>query len=142
MGKQHCRTPDSSTVHANPDREMAIRREDVHPGDRVSMDQYVCKQLGRLPHTYGKEVTIHGRNNLRQPCISIHLDQSPDLSELEIHFEVNMRLRILPGISESRSRATTQIIIHFKLMSFLKTSNYLIKRSCSVESALTMQTEE
>jgi hypothetical protein len=55
MGKQHRRTPDSSTVHANPDLEMAIRREDVHPGDRVSMDQYVCKQLGRLPHTYGKE---------------------------------------------------------------------------------------
>jgi hypothetical protein len=24
MGKQHCRTPDSFTVHANPDREMAI----------------------------------------------------------------------------------------------------------------------
>jgi hypothetical protein len=51
MGKQHHCTPDSSTIHANPDREMAIQREDIHPGDRVSMDQYVCKQLGRLPHT-------------------------------------------------------------------------------------------
>jgi hypothetical protein len=46
MGKQHRRTPDSSTIHANPDREMTIRREDVHPGDCVSMDPYVCKQLG------------------------------------------------------------------------------------------------
>ncbi len=55
MAKQHRRTPDSSTMHQNPDLEMALRHGDLHPGDRVLMDQYVCRQLGRLPHTYGRE---------------------------------------------------------------------------------------
>ena len=57
LSKQYRKTPDSSTVHANPDREMAIRRGDLQPGDCVSMDQYVCKVPGRLPHTRGKERT-------------------------------------------------------------------------------------
>ena len=55
LGKQFRTTPNSVTVHANPDREMAIKRGDHKPGDCVSMDQYVCKVPGRLPHTFGKE---------------------------------------------------------------------------------------
>ncbi len=55
LGKQFRTTPNSATVHANPDREMAIKRGDIKPGDCVSMDQYVCKVPGRLPHTFGKE---------------------------------------------------------------------------------------
>ena len=35
--------------------EMAIRHGDVIPGDGISMDQWVCKVPGRLPHTFGKE---------------------------------------------------------------------------------------
>jgi hypothetical protein len=89
---------------------------------------------------------IHRLNKREeQSSLTMHLNTSGSitrsLSELEIHFEVNMHLRILPGITESRSRATTRIIIHFELMSFLKTSNYLIKQSRSVELALTMQME-
>jgi hypothetical protein len=55
MGKQHRRTPDSSITRAIPEMEMAIKREDLQPGDCISMDQYVCKTPGRLPNTYGKE---------------------------------------------------------------------------------------
>ena len=55
LGRQHRRTPDSQTTHQIPEKEMAIRRERLTPGDKVSMDQCVCKQQGRLEHTYGKE---------------------------------------------------------------------------------------
>ena len=34
---------------------MAIRQNDLRPGDCVSVDQYVCPIRGRLPHTRGKE---------------------------------------------------------------------------------------
>ena len=34
---------------------MIIRQSDLFPGDCVSVDQYVCHQKGRLPHTKGKE---------------------------------------------------------------------------------------
>ena len=34
---------------------MRIRREDLQPGDCVSVDQYICHDIGRLPHTKGKE---------------------------------------------------------------------------------------
>ena len=55
MGKQHRRTPGSSAVHAKPEMEMILRRDDLRPGDRISIDQYVCKVKGRLPHTFGKD---------------------------------------------------------------------------------------
>ena len=55
FSKQFRRTPDSTITHAIQDKELAIRKGDLHPGDCVSTDQYVCKQPGRLSHTYGKE---------------------------------------------------------------------------------------
>ena len=55
LGKQHRRTTGSTTVTTKPGMEMAIRSGDLRPGDRVSMDQCVCKIRGRLPHTFGKE---------------------------------------------------------------------------------------
>ena len=55
LAKQH-RRPTGSTKHTNvPDREMAIRRNDLKPGQMISTDQYVCTFPGRLPHTRGKE---------------------------------------------------------------------------------------
>ena len=38
--------------------EMMIRSEDLQPGDCVSVDQYVCNEKGRLPHTKGKEKDV------------------------------------------------------------------------------------
>ena len=55
LGKQHRRTPGSVTVKAKPEMEMAIRREALHPGDCLSLDQYESAVRGRLPHSYGKE---------------------------------------------------------------------------------------
>ena len=55
LAKQHRRTPGHVQHQVDPDREMAIRREDLKPGDCTSMDQYVSAFPGRLATTYGKE---------------------------------------------------------------------------------------
>ena len=55
LGKQHRRTPGTSTVHSKPENEMMLRRDHLSPGDCISMDQYVCRKPGRLAHTFGKE---------------------------------------------------------------------------------------
>ena len=55
FAKQHRRTPRTQTVVNKPEREMAIRRGAMKPGDCVSGDQYMSSQPGRLPNTYGRE---------------------------------------------------------------------------------------
>ena len=57
LGKQHRRTPGVVTVKPKSEMEMAIRREHLHPGDCVSLDQYESSVRGRLLHTFGKEHT-------------------------------------------------------------------------------------
>ena len=55
FAKQHRLTPGTQTTKSNPDREMAIRRDDLRPGDCISGDHYMSSTPGRLPNTYGKE---------------------------------------------------------------------------------------
>ena len=55
FAKQHRRTPRSQTIVNKPEKEMAIRRGAMKPGECVSGDQYMSSQPGRLPNTYGKE---------------------------------------------------------------------------------------
>lgn len=56
VGKQTRRGAQSATIINNPATEMALRRDDLQPGDMVSVDQYISTVLGRLGHTKGKEV--------------------------------------------------------------------------------------
>ena len=44
-----------STEVKDPDHEMSLKVDQVHPGQAVSMDQYQSTIRGRLPHTFGKE---------------------------------------------------------------------------------------
>ena len=55
LAKQHRKSSGSSSIHHKPEREMAIRRNNLQPGECVSIDQYVCRTPGRLAHTFGKE---------------------------------------------------------------------------------------
>ena len=55
LAKQHRRTPGHVQHIQDPDREMAIRRENLRPGECTSLDQYVSAFPGRLPNTFGKE---------------------------------------------------------------------------------------
>ena len=55
LARQHRRGAGSSKTVNKPQLEMAIRRNDLKPGDYVSTDQYVSAKPGRLPHTRGRE---------------------------------------------------------------------------------------
>ena len=55
LAKQHRRKPGTETIVRKPEREMAIRRNKLTPGQQVSIDQYISRTPGRLPHTFGKE---------------------------------------------------------------------------------------
>ena len=57
LAKQHRTSAKSQTVQQKTDRQLAIRRKALAPGDEVSADQFVCRVPGRLPHTKGKEST-------------------------------------------------------------------------------------
>lgn len=55
LARQHRKSAGSSFTTNKPEKNMAIRANDLVPGQRVSTDQYVCAKPGRLPHTHGKE---------------------------------------------------------------------------------------
>ena len=55
LGKMHRLSPKTSVTKQLPESEMAIRQNDLKPGDCVSIDQMVSKVPGRLSHTFGKE---------------------------------------------------------------------------------------
>ena len=57
LAKQHRTSAKSQTVQQKTDRQLAIRRQSLAPGDEVSADQFVCRVPGRLAHTKGKEST-------------------------------------------------------------------------------------
>ena len=40
LSKAHRRYPGTQIMHKKPELEMAIRRENLNPGDCISMDQY------------------------------------------------------------------------------------------------------
>lgn len=84
LGKQHRRTPGSVSTHAKPEREMAIRRGNLAPGDCVSIDQYVCKTPGRLATTLGKE-----KQDLRYTGGTIFVDHAT--SFVYIQNQVSLR---------------------------------------------------
>jgi hypothetical protein len=53
--KQKRTTPDSSIEVKNEDLEGVLTAGDLHPGDKVSCDQYMSPSKGRLQHTRGAE---------------------------------------------------------------------------------------
>ena len=56
-GKQTRRAAPGTTTHHVRDHADALRKDDLHPGQRVSVDHFVCSTRGRLEHTFGKEAT-------------------------------------------------------------------------------------
>ena len=105
FAKQHRRTPDSQTTHNVPEHEMAIRRNDLYPGDCVSVDQYVCKRSGRIRYGYGKNKSNYNGGTIfvdhASGYMSVHHQFS--LSELVKHCNLNKM--------ESASRDTELTII-------------------------------
>jgi hypothetical protein len=55
LAKASTQGSDTYKTNPNPKKIHSLVREDLKPGDRVSLDQYVSSVPGRLAHTYGKE---------------------------------------------------------------------------------------
>ncbi len=55
LSKQGRRAPQMNEVRPISRAHNRLRQQDLHPGDRVSIDQYVSSQPGRLSTTRGKE---------------------------------------------------------------------------------------
>lgn len=55
MSKQTQTNPEVRVDLPIPEKEMALKRSNLEPGDMVSIDQYVSTVPGRLPKTKGKE---------------------------------------------------------------------------------------
>ena len=54
-GKQRRRTAPGTRHEAVRDKQGALKRDDLFPGQKVSVDHFVCSTRGRLQHTFGKE---------------------------------------------------------------------------------------
>jgi hypothetical protein len=54
-GKQRLRPSPGRTSHVVKDRVDALRTDDLFPGQRVSVDHFICHAKGRLLNTFGKE---------------------------------------------------------------------------------------
>ena len=57
LSEAHRGSPGSQRIRARPEFEMSIRREDLQPGDCISMDQCQARVPGRLPTAHGCEPT-------------------------------------------------------------------------------------
>jgi hypothetical protein len=55
FAKMHLRPTEATTQTIRPEKDGVLKTGHLKPGEMVSTDQYVSKQLGRLPHTRGKE---------------------------------------------------------------------------------------
>jgi hypothetical protein len=55
LAKASTQGSDTYSTIPNPNKVNALVRDDLKPGDCVSLDQYVSSVPGRLAHTYGKE---------------------------------------------------------------------------------------
>ena len=54
LSKQHRRTPKTARTHALKEHEMSIRKNDLKPGERVSIDQYTTRVKGRMMNSRGR----------------------------------------------------------------------------------------
>ena len=55
FAKQRRRSPQTERISHRDDREGALSKDNIQPGDKVSCDHYMSTTRGRLPHTHGKE---------------------------------------------------------------------------------------
>ena len=55
FGKQRRRPAPGKKSSVVKDREGALKKDNLFPGQKVSVDHFVCSAKGRLIHTFGKE---------------------------------------------------------------------------------------
>ncbi|MCE2996032.1 MAG: hypothetical protein LW863_10560, partial [Flammeovirgaceae bacterium] len=55
FGKQRRKPTPGKVTKVIRERRDALRQDDIFPGQKVSVDHFVCSTRGRLAHTFGKE---------------------------------------------------------------------------------------
>jgi hypothetical protein len=55
LSKASTQGSDTYSTIPNPKKVNSLVHDDLNPGDRISLDQYVSSVPGHLAHTYGKE---------------------------------------------------------------------------------------
>jgi hypothetical protein len=56
-GKQRRSAAPGRTINTVRERQGALKQDDLYPGQKVSVDHFICSTRGRLKHTFGKEDT-------------------------------------------------------------------------------------
>ena len=54
-GKQRRTSAPGRTTQAVRERDGALKQDNLFPGQKVSVDHFICSTRGRLKHTFGKE---------------------------------------------------------------------------------------
>lgn len=87
FGKQTRRHKEGKTTHADPNTEMATKREKLLPGERVFVDHFHCEEGGRL-------LTGTGNNSRTYKGGSIWVDAATGLmfTHLQEHFDTHETL--------------------------------------------------
>ena len=55
LAKAHLLPTETEASEVRPEKDRALKKDNLRPGSMVSTDQYVSSVKGRLPHTAGKE---------------------------------------------------------------------------------------
>ena len=55
FGRGHSRTNKINTIKKNPMKKQELKKDHLLPGQMVSVDHYISRNLGRLYHTKGKK---------------------------------------------------------------------------------------
>ena len=56
-GKQRRSATPGRSIKTVRERQGALKQDDLYPGQKVSVDHFICSTRGRLKHTFGKEDT-------------------------------------------------------------------------------------
>ena len=100
LAKQHKRSPGSQRIQAKPEREMAIRRDNLSPGACISVDQFTSYAPGRL--TSGRQ-----RGHLKYNGGTIFTDHSS--SYMFLHNQTTTRMK-REKVSARFTRATSTLL--------------------------------
>lgn len=89
FGKQTIRPTSTTTTTQVKDKVDALRRDQLHPGDKVCVDHFVCSTKGRSPESRGGA----NSNNLCGGCIFVDCASGKIHVEFQVHLNTHETLR-------------------------------------------------
>ena len=96
LSKAHRRNPKSQLAHNKPEMEMAIRRDNLDPGDCVSVDQHQSRHSRSMSrYTMGRNFQCQVRwwNHFRGSRIQLHLHQPSNFTSCWTYYPRQAQVR-------------------------------------------------